>query len=75
MVTERSLHCLYLLPVLLVLYGIDGTAWLGGEREVELVVLAEAARIAQERVLLVVVDRPGSERHSQCPIAGLKGHG
>ena len=45
-----------LLAVLLVLDGVDGAAGAAVQRVVELGVLAVAARVAQERVLLVVVD-------------------
>ena len=48
-----------LLAVLLALDGVDGAAGPGRQRVLELGVLAEAAGVTQERVLLVVVD--GSE--------------
>ena len=47
-----------LLPVLLALDRINRAARLGRQRVLELGVLAEPAGVAQERVLLVVVDGP-----------------
>ena len=46
-----------LFPVVFVLNGIDGAAGFGGERVIELGVLAEAASVAKERILFVVIDR------------------
>ena len=48
----------HLLAVVLAVDGVDGAAGASGETVVELGVLAEAARVAEERVLLVVVDCP-----------------
>ena len=49
--------CSDLFPVVLVLNWIYGAAGLGGERVIELGVLAKTASVAKERVLLVVIDR------------------
>lgn len=46
----------YLLPVLFVLDGIDSAAGSRSQGVVKLGVLAESARVTQERVLLVIVD-------------------
>lgn len=48
----------YLLPVLFVLDGIDSAAGPRSQGVVKLGVLAESARVTQERVLLVIVDGP-----------------
>ena len=48
----------YLLPVLLVLDGIHSAAGFGVQHEVKAGVFAETTRVAQEGVLLVVIDGP-----------------
>lgn len=51
----------HFLPLLVVLDGIDGAAGARRQRVVKLRVLAEAARVTEERVLLVVIYRAAGE--------------
>lgn len=51
----------YLLAVLIILYRVHSTAGLGLQGEVKLGVLAEPTGIAEEGVLLVIVDGPAGK--------------
>ena len=56
----------YLLAIFLILDWVDGTAWLRREGEVKLGVLTEAARVTQERILLIVVYGPTTDGAKFC---------
>lgn len=60
-----------LLPVLFVLDRVHRAAGLGVQHEVEAGVLAEAAGVAQEGVLLVVVDGPAKQSRGETSLLSL----
>lgn len=55
----------HLLAILLVLDGVHGAAGLGVEHEVEAGVFTEATGIAQEGILLIVIDGPERKAAAQ----------
>lgn len=65
-----SISCqAHLLAVLLVLNGVHSTAGLGVEHEVKAGVFTEATGIAQEGILLIVIDGPERQGSSSKPAA------
>lgn len=59
----------HLLAILLVLDGVHGAAGLGVEHEVEAGVFTETTGIAQEGILLIIIDGPERQGSSSKPAA------